>query len=354
MNFLRSVFWRYALLGVLSYHLLYLSFKYVDPTFSLTGDWKEYYQMVLRPFDYGAGPPAPFIYRQLGPAIAHVIYVLGIHYPTQMQFNEPGYDASVLFAMLASNYIALVTAAVLAGFVAERLVGEKSPLLAIVAGCLCLLSFMSLRYVVTGLNEGWSWVLMILAFWGLVERRFWMLAIACALSVIQRETVPLAVVAIGAVRLVLGPSDQRRWAGVTIAVGMAALGAYLLCRALLIPVQGYENQIQAQMLATTLAGKWSPTREILFQGALSQNLFILLLGVAAWRLWPLGWRAASRHPCVPNVVGVIVAAALLWLVGVAADVGNNVGRVIGILHPVVAALSAAWLSSTAKSRGGQA
>lgn len=94
---------RLAVLFVVSYGLLYFSYKYYVP-WSGGIDFASYYNMYLSPLDFDA-TTSPFIYRQLSAIVTHLVYAAGIFYPNAIWFHDPRYDQHVFFAALLTNYV---------------------------------------------------------------------------------------------------------------------------------------------------------------------------------------------------------------------------------------------------------
>lgn len=92
-----------------------------------------------------------------------------------------------------------MTAAVVAGLIAEQMLGRRSLLAAALAGLLCLLSFHTQFVVISGDTEGVSWLMMALAFFAYLRGVEWAIGALLALAAVQREAM---IVAMGSIALV--------------------------------------------------------------------------------------------------------------------------------------------------------
>ncbi len=319
-------------LGFLSYGLLYYAYKYYVPVFG-GDDFFEYAKMIASPLEHDA--QAPFAYRVLSTGLAHVVYKLGVFYPNEIAFSSPEVNQRVFFAALVANYLCLLAA----GFVVMRLVrvylGVRSFAVQLAAALALFLSFTTFQYVVTGLTEGLSWLLVAVGF--LCVLRGWRFGIVAVLvlSIFQREAIAVLFGVFAAVDLVLA-RRPRRFNVLVLGTSLACFLAYFLMRKVLLPVPGYENQIEAAGLWAGFAdfaalGFLDP--DFFMMGVLSQNLagLTVLLAIGLWRWTPI----SARSPYLPHAV---FAALALFLVGYVAGIGSNVGRVLALLNPVWAVL----------------
>lgn len=325
---------RLTLYGLISYGLLYYSYKYFVPEYGGI-DFLSYYNIYLHPLNLHAGD-APYVYRQLNAVLVHAVWKLGLYHPTQIAFAGQGYDQRVFFAAVLTNWLALIACATVVASAAERLdpdAGEAWPLL---AGALCFFDFFAQQGVLAGLSEGVSWLLVAVGFFGWARRSLMTIAVVLALSVIQRETIPIVFGAFSLSLMALRRQDRRFHAAI-VAVSLAALLAYLAMRLATTAGQGNTAQLSAASFGYWL-GQWGRLASMgsLFQIVLTQNLLIALalaslLLVASTR--PAAGANAQATPAL------YFTAVVLALVGVGAlSQSNNIGRVLAILTPITAPL----------------
>lgn len=337
---------RFGLFLLLSSGLFYFAYKFYQPAHGGT-DYFQYYQTYLRPLDMHVAK-SPYVYRQLSAVITNLIYRFGPYYHPQIFYAQAGYDQRMFFAALLTNYLALGGAAAVTANTVERLRPRGGPAVPLLAGALCYLSFFAQENGIGPITDGMAWLLVAVGLRGYVSRSLVTVGIVLALSIVERETIPVMIGAIAAAHLTL-TREQRRFDIVVIVLCGVALALYFGMRLVWAPVAGHENQTD---LAESLA-HWRPllfSKEVIFQGYLSQNLLILLGLVLVWR-WMQRGRAPPLSPEVTRlIVGLFVAAAVLVFTGFTAKIGQNVGRVLAMLTPVAASLLALALIPDDRSR----
>ena len=318
---------RLLVLILASYSLLYFSYKHYVP-WAGGSDFSAYYEMYRRPLDFGAAG-APFVFRQLSALLTYAVYAAGIYYPCEIAFQSPSYDQRLFFAALCSNYVCLVAAAWLSGGAVEILTRRRSFVYPTIAGLFCLLSFSSQVYVLTGLTEGLSFLLMALGFTAYLSRRGVLLGAVLLLAVLQREAVIVAFGIIAAGALVTD-RRERSFNGRLLVWAVVCFTLYVAMRTF-SGVRGAEEQLAPRGLLATLQSV-RVSRELVMQGLLSQGTFAL------WLLMTLmSRRCEQAHRSWLLWLGVTWLT--LFVLGLAAGIGNNVGRICSLLTPLLAALS---------------
>ena len=331
-NGLRSFALRFAVLLLASYGMLYAAQKFYDPVVAGHLDFYSYYKMYQAPLDFTAAN-APFVYRQLSALVTHAIFAAGIYYPNETALSVPEIDPRLFFAALAANYLGLVMAATFAGAVTERETGGFAfPLL---AGLLCLLSFYSQSLVVTGLTEGMTWFLFGAAYFLYVLEKRWAFALVLALSIFQREMIPVVFALIAAFSLLFRSGDKT-YNRFVLAASILCFSAYVLMRSYLIAIPGYESQLSFEFLIRNLIFPSIPLGANVFQGFLSQNLLFVALAFGA-ALW-------FRTRVIPKQLIVLTLTVLAVAIIVFAEaINGGIGRISGMLSPALAALAATSL-----------
>jgi hypothetical protein len=326
---------RLVLLFAASYGLLYFSYKFGMP-WSGTGDYSRYYNMYMSPFNLHA-TQSPFVLRQVSGVLTYLVWKAHIYYPNRIWFQAAGFDQRIFFAALFTNWVFLVLAAATAGVIAEEIVGRRNAMIAVVAGFLCLLSFHTQYVVITGVTEGPSWFLLSVAFLAYLRRMRVALALILMLAIFQRETLLIVFGCIAAFDLI----RQRVDVGFRLTVlgwSLACFGFYLGLRRLL---PGYEDE-------THLGGMLSVLRsthfngDLLFQGLLSQNIILISVILALAVKAP----TTTKQRWLPVLLATLLC---LDFAGLASGIGNNIGRVGGMLTPIFAALAAVDLKRLDRS-----
>jgi hypothetical protein len=328
-NGLRSFALRFAVLLLASYGMLYAAQKFYDPVQAEHYDFYSYYKMYQAPLDFTAAN-APFVYRQFSALATHAIFAAGIYYPNETAFSDPQIDPRLFFAALAANYLGLVMAATFAGAVAERETGGFAfPLL---AGLLCLLSFFSQSLVLTGLTEGMTWFFFGAAYFLYVLEKRWTLALVLAVSIFQREMIPVVFALIAAFSLLVRSGDKA-YNRFVLSASILCFGAYVLIRSYLIAAPGFESQLSLRFLVANLVSPSISLGTNLFQGFLSQNLLFIALAFGA-ALW-------VRTYVIPKPLIVLTLTLLAVAIIVFAEaINGGIGRISGMLSPALAAFAA--------------
>ena len=328
---LRRYGFRLVVLLLASYGTLYHAYKYYTPEFG-GADYYQYYEMYEEPFGHDAG--APFAYRILSAVGTNALHELGARYPNEIAFDPPEYDPSVFFSALLFNYLCLLGTALITGRLAEELYGRRSDGVALLAGLVLIASFHVSQNVVTGLTEGMAWLLMAAAFAAYVRGKTVALLAVLALSVVQRETIPVVMGAVATVDLLLR-RHPRRFNAIALAGSVAAFGLYVAMRKVIYPRPGFEDQLSFRSLAEgglsfLQLGFLNP--DFFLMGVVSLNV-IALVALLALRRWREAMDGFLPH--------ILAASAVVFVLGYASSVGSNVGRLIGVTTPVWAAY-AAW------------
>ena len=337
-----DLFGRFALLLFSSYGLLYFSYKFLIP-WSGTNDFQHYYWMYRQPLNFHVAP-SPFVLRQLSAVLTWVVWKAHIFYPNDIWFVDPRYDQHVFFAALFTNWIGLVGAALVAGIIAEEMLGVRSFFAGILAGYVCLLSFHTQFVVISGITEGVSWLLLALGFLAYLRRIEWAVALVLALAILQREALIVAIAAIAILDLLRSRADRaprtpRAFQLRLCAYAAVCFAAYLVLRKL---IPGNGHQASAAGVLASLA-RVRPSKEMLFQSFLNQNVVLIALGAAivAGRKAGLGaWTSLRRHRWLPILLGTFASLALLAL---CAGLDVDIGRIAGNTIPLFAASAAADL-----------
>ena len=324
-----------------TYGILYFSYKYYVPWLG-GDDFARYYSMYLHPLDISQ-TEAPWIYRQFHALVVHFIYKLGLFYSNQISFVNPNVDQHIFFSALLSNYLGLVFTAFVVSCIVDCTIGGLSVCWPLLGGMFCFLSFFTQQVVITGLSEGWPWFLVALGYYGYVSGRFWVLGIALLVSVGQRETIPILFGSMSAVDLVVLTRQRRKrlFPVLVCLFSIFAFCSYVALRRWLTPVSGYEHQLDIFSMVGHLAAWFPPQKTIIFQGLLSQNIFLLYLGSLMLRAIAerrdSGSKEAYRSWGADNL-RACAAFFILMIVSAASGIGENLGRISGVMTPIFAAL----------------
>lgn len=320
---------RLCVLTVASYGLLYFTYKFAKPWPGSNDYYANYYFMYLSPLNTNAAP-APYSLRQASAVITRLVLATHVYVPNRTAAIVPGRDPHVLFAAMLTNWVFLLLAAWLAGLIAEEELGQPNAVAAMIAGFLCLLAFQTPFFVLSGLTEGVNWFLLAAGFLAYMRRaRSWLLLVL-VVSIVQRESIPIIMGVIAACDLALTRED-RRFKMQTLARAVACFAVYFLARRFFLHGSDGETHFAAMLASIRQPG---PASTFLSQMLLTQNTAILFFALA----W-LGRKGTyKKRAWVPCLLAAMIA---LDVIGVAAGIVDNMGRVLAILVPILAGLAAA-------------
>ena len=319
---------RAILIVLATYGMLFFSYKFHIP-WSGANDFAHYYPMYVEPLDFSVAP-APFVFRQLSALLTHTVYKLGIYYPNEIQFKEPNLDQRIFFAAIFINYLSLTVTAWLTGTAVNSLIRTRSLIYPLISGFFCFFSFFTPVYILTGLTEGLSWLMMTAGFIAYIHHRLFLLSAILLLAVLQRETIIITFGVISACGLLINRNEKWQ-TDLKILCWSLVCFFLLACLRKFSGVEGQSGQLDPIVLLAHLQ-RFRFTREILLQGILSQNLLAIycLLGLMAIRQMP------EQKFWMPALLTTFM---FLFVIGIAAGIGNNVGRICGILTPIFAIFS---------------
>ena len=144
-SFLANIAMRSFFFFLISYGMLYFSYKFYSPIIGGGSDFFQYYNMYLNPLNFDVAS-SPFIYRQFSALITNFIIKSGIFYNAVISYNDPTISQRVFFAVLLSNYMALFFTAHIVGKIVDLEIGKvtfnalagRNALLFVIWGfCIC-------------------------------------------------------------------------------------------------------------------------------------------------------------------------------------------------------------------------
>ena len=333
-------FYRVLFLIVASYGILYFSYKFYLP-WPGDNDFDQYHPMYLRPLDFTQAD-APFIYRQFSAVATNVVYRMGIFYPNEIQFAAVGYEQRVFFSVLLSNYVALLLTAIVVGNTIIHITKSDSLLPPLMGGMLCFTAFFAQKGVLTEMTEGWTWFLVAIGFYAYLRRQLWFILPVLFLSIFQKETISIVFGVLAAIDLLASFWNQKvnsfyKW---TFAGSFFTFIGYLLVRIVLLPVGGkYESQVNTASMMAHLTNFFTAgfSSTLFFQGFITQNTY-LIFGFTTLLFTFLQQKSGLAYLLLQKSYFLPISGAmlLLYLVGIAAGIGNNIGRIAAILTPIIA------------------
>jgi len=324
---------------LISYGLLYFSYKYFSPDFGQS-DFYHYYKMALEPLNFSV-TESPFIYRQFSTVMTALVYETGLFYNMKISYVQDGIDQQLFFSFILSNYLALVLTSIIVSKVVDLEIGKVTVMAPLLAGTLCYLSFGASTYVLTGLVEGWSWFLIALAFYAFKKENVYLFVIVLMISLFQKEVVSMIFGVISAVYILLAYFDSNKqinkkyvWFFI---ISIGTFLTYILIRKVLIPVGGFENQLDFnQLLHYLITYDFFDPRK-LYVTIFSQNLFYLLLLLFVLNFFIYKNEKNRFQLLRANfIIALISVCIVLFLIGMAAALGSNIGRIVLTTSPLSA------------------
>jgi hypothetical protein len=314
--------------------LFYLAYKFHIPDFG-GSDYFRYYEMYLHPGDLGA-TQEPWVLRQVQALIVNLLYRLGADYETGIAFDPAGYERGVFFSALFVNYLSVVLAAAVLGLFMERQSG-RADLLSWVLPVLMGLNFSIVFFAFSGLTEGLSLLMFCLAYLGYRSGSFLTSALVVLAATFQRELVPLILLGLVTVDLLFNrsPGDRKGRLLVLACAGLS-IGTNVALR-MILAGEAQASRVSPASVVEALSKVPLPDREFIFQVVLTQNFaFVVAL---AWIMFRI---AARRAPRMGRryVVDCGLTFALVLAAGIAAGVGNNIGRLLIFCSPSLALMLA--------------
>ena len=321
---------------LLSYPLLYMSYKGHDLAVRPL-DHAAYFAMAESPF--GVSVANPYRYRVLTPLVVWLCRPLP-SYDIEIASRLDPARQRTFFHFAALSFVLLQAAALALYAIGTRVFG-LSPPGAYLAGLVFLLSFYNAVSTMVASVDAGAHLLIAAGALALFRRRYWWLAIAATLGVLQKEAVVLVLGLLAALEL----RADRMHAGRALACLVPAIALYTVFR-LASPAPGNEHFLQPMEWLRSLARLASPglySRTFLFHVFLANAP--LLAALAAHAV------ARSRGLKVAFPLRYLLLPGLLLLIAMALDLGNNVGRIVAFAAPVSCCYVAAVAEAFARAVG---
>jgi hypothetical protein len=331
-------FWqKYKTLIIRSLILIFLSYKYYDPFIGGGDDFSVYYSMYENPLSNDT--EAPRGYRLFGATVTHLIYKANIYYHTEISFQHDDYDQRIFFAALLSNYIALLLCGIICSIIVGRKIDRQDDLFPFIAGILCFLSFHTQYVIITGINDGWSWFLVALAYLAYERKSILLFSVVMVLTIIQREIIPLIFLIMAIFDFL---SNRKQHSSVkfeiyAITASLLSMAGYLLIRTIVFPLPGYEFQYSVgsylKYFVEFFSGEYKfGYGDFFLQSFVTQNILILFLITSLLKM--------GKYVINDRLELAKIGAFLFVIIGLSIGVheNNNTGRMINNLNPVMISL----------------
>lgn len=316
---------RTALFCLLGYGFFYFSYRAFIAGGD-TGDFRFYAAMTQHPLDFHA-TESPFVYRQLTAISANLVSRSQFFYRSGSPSPLSLFAQKIMFDLMLTNFLGvLLTASIVAAFM-DRWLEFRSEIVPLSAGLLCFFSFYLQDTTISPGADGLSWTLLAICFYAFKGRQRMLFAVACSLSIIQREIMPIVFCAFAAVELVRHrgqKTDRFHW--FVLGWSGLCLAAYFSMRRL-VSAPGFEEQTDLRH-ALHVFQTLPLDRHYFMQVFLSQNLLAVVL--IFWAILYMRYRQTS-HEMVP----ILASFTALLSVTVVTNVGYTAGRILAMLTPVI-------------------
>ena len=316
---------------VLTYGALYAAYRYGVPDLGGSRDFFKYEEMIDAPLDWRA-VEAPFVLRQLPTLVARGILETGFYYPTVVSFSYfEGFEGPStqhrFFALIVSNYLAVLLALWFGMQEIDRRLGASTRLESKLAfAMLCTGYFYFSQNVIAPMTEGYGWLGLVLFVIAALHRSVLLVVVACGLLLFSRETALVFILPFASV-LAYATWTQtraRRFWVASLVVATLSILAVVAIRS-----SGWVSGNPQQIAMGGFVGHVAeilPHSGLLFPVVVAQLELALILGILALR---------ARAEAFAALLGL----GALLLVGAAAGLSTNLGRILGEPVPALALLA---------------
>lgn len=331
---------------LISYQMFWINYTYGIPQKGWN-DFFRYSNMVGNTGNFEV-TISPFIYRQLTPALVTIVQKLGLFYNKDIMFdyfnNYQGivYSKNIYFSYLFVNWLALcLTGATiyLHFFLKERSLLSIGGILGI---AFLLLSWGAQVFALSPENEGVSWLIIILiyvlAFHGIKKAEI-LISILLIISLFQRELISIMFFVIFATQLLYNTASpsfailNARRSLICSLMCAVTMTVYFLFFYIIDPHPGYANQ---RHLSAIIKGILS-IPSLLTSVEYVRNAFLTLNAVFIWSIISvIAIVKFKLKTDIGVVISILITLTALFIIGNAAQIGNNIGRILSLVTPILA------------------
>ena len=322
---------------IISSSQFYYSYKFSDPNYG-NSDFFQYAGMVENPF-VSKSAESPFIYRQFTTSIANFIYSNGIFYDTEISFKTDIETQKIFFALLTSNYLGILFCFFTLIYYVKKYLNEKSIILYFFPVFLISSSF---GYVFNGLSpltEGWTYFFNLIVFIMLVEKRLTYFLIFIILSILNKEITSIIFCIFSFSLIIYQLKTKKSFENFyvrTFIISMLCFILYIIIRVVIFPTDGGEAQINIKNLIHNLINV-NFDISLIRQGILSiTSLIILLFFILINNRY---------YDLIKDKMtfSLIMSIFILFIVGLMSGIGNNIGRIVSSMTPIIVLISLKYI-----------
>ncbi len=324
---------------LLSYGMLYFSYKFYIPLIGGGNDFYNYYKMYINPLDF-TQTHAPFIYRQFSATITNIIYEWGIFYNTTISFTDSQISQKLFFASILSNYLALVLTALTVSKTVDLYV-KNSFIYPLIGGAICFMSFGVSTYVLTGLTEGWTWFLIAIGFYSLKSNNLKLFIIISLVSIFQKEIISIILGIFSFIYFVYHfkyneSKNLHMFYIKTFLISLGSFLTYIIVRKVLMPVDGHANQLSTDAWLNSFLNTNFSEISFVIPTLLSSNLLYLLISLFLIIFYK--YKQDLNQLYKADFVAILFTVAGLYFIGIITSIGTNIGRILLNLSPIISVI----------------
>jgi hypothetical protein len=323
--------------------MLYFSYKHYTPEIGGAGDSVYYIQMILQPFNSDAAG-SPYVYRQFSTFITSIILNTGVFYDSVVAYTSIESEKRIFFSFLLSNYIALLLTALIVSRVVDLEIGEKTVAIPILAGLICFMSFGASAYVLTMLIEGWTWFFIALGFYALKQKNVTLFIIAIIFGFIQKEMVSIFLGLMCFFLLIFDKNEADKTVDkklfLMFAISLFSFLLYIIMRGFVIPVEGYESQINVLLFVENIIEFEYTNTSWIVSNFVNQN--ILYVFIFLFFLVYTGKRNTDELK-LNYFYALIFSYTALFFISVAAGLKGDIAHILFISTPILSIYSAYYI-----------
>lgn len=334
-----KIFSSLAIFFILSYGMLYFSYKFYIPLLGGGNDIYAYYNMYLNPLDFTQAD-APFIYRQFSALITNLIYEIGLFYDAEISFSDTQISKRLFFAAILSNYFAVVLTALVVSKTVDLYI-KNSYIYPVIGGMLCLMSFGVSSFVLTGLTEGWTWFLIAIGFYALKSKSLKLFLVIALISIFQKEIISIAFGIFSLVYLghYFKNNENSLWKKFYLKTFLISLGTFITyvgVRKVIIPVDGYSNQLSPNSWIDEISRTQFFEISYIIPTLLSSNLLYLLIFLFLMLIYR--YKQNIEELNLLDFIAIVLTTIVFYWIGTAVGLEHNIGRILLTLSPIISVL----------------
>ncbi len=327
------------LLVLFSYPLFYYAYKFGTPDLG-NSDFYSYYSL-YKSWDFN-GVVSPFNTRLISPYLVYLLHQTGLYYDTTISFQNPLISQRVFFSAVFFNY----GCTVLTAWVVTRMVWRQfqNRAYALLFGAAYLLGFGTLFYSINPLTDAFSYLLCALIFEAYFLRSWWILPLL-VMAVVQREIIFAYIALMALFDGVLKRTPRKYALGAFVASILGAI-SYVVLRKTIFYTSKHSEQMEVSSFLDRILHPQIDVGDYIRQVFLNQNILLFYLLVIAYKLF--------KKLSVNQGNATLIAALYLQgvVIGLVALLGNNLGRFVNLLSPMILLFVALELKSLLQGQFG--